>query len=491
MSALKLESQNTSQELYPDQICAELDRYIVGQKDAKRAVSIALRNRIRRLKVEGEMQEEITPKNIILIGPTGVGKTEIARRLAKLAGAPFSKVEASKFTEVGYVGKDVESMVRDLVEIAITMVREKETETVQEKAKVLAEDKILDLLLPKKKKKVPGAAPGFDLSVLNLEGESKNDEPETQTEQELESETKTREKLRQMFRDGKLDEREVEIKLEMPKPGGFGGAPGMPMIEIVSGTSMDDIGNNLKDMFGNMFSGDAKNKKMKVPEAYKALIEQEAAQLVDMDRVKSKAIDLVQNNGIIFLDEIDKIASSADSGRSGADVSREGVQRDILPIVEGSTVSTKYGFVKTNHILFIASGAFHVSKPSDLIPELQGRFPIRVELHALKKEEFLRILKEPKNSIIKQYQALMKTEGVDLVFTDDALEEMATLAEFANEQMENIGARRLHTIMERVMDELSFEAKKFKDSEFKVDAAYVKSCLKDVIQDQDLSQYIL
>lgn len=492
MSALKLEAK-TAEELFPNEICAELDRYIVGQKDAKRAVAIALRNRIRRLKVEGEMKEEITPKNIILIGPTGVGKTEIARRLAKLAGAPFSKVEASKFTEVGYVGKDVESMVRDLVEIAINMVRENESERVQDKAKMNAEEKLLDLLLPKKKKAAPGATPGFDLSVLNLEGEAKNNESEPQEDSEktLETEAKTREKLRQMLKDGKLDERLVELKLETPKPGGFGGAPGMPMIEIVSGSSMDDINNNLRDMFGNMFSGDSKKKKMKVPEAYKALVEQEAAKLVDMENVKSKAIDLVENNGIIFLDEIDKIASSADSGRSGADVSREGVQRDILPIVEGSTVSTKYGFVKTNHILFIASGAFHVSKPSDLIPELQGRFPIRVELHALKKPEFLRILKEPKNSLIKQYQALMKTEGVDLVFTEDALEEMAGLAEFANEQMENIGARRLHTIMERVMDELSFEAKKFLGQTFKVDAAYVKTCLKEVIQDQDLSQYIL
>lgn len=478
--------EETIKNLSPRQIVQELDRYIIGQNEAKRAVAIALRNRWRRLKVEGEMQEEITPKNIIMIGPTGIGKTEIARRLAKLAGAPFYKVEASKFTEVGYVGKDVESMIRDLVEISVNMVREQEQERVQNKARELAEERLLDLLLPKKEKK-PRAPFSFDVTskgpVEVVAGE------EQKTESAEDKENNTREKLRRMLKEGRLNDRKVELDLT-PRHPAFGG--GMPMVEIISaGGTMDDIAGNLRDMLSNFMPRGKKTRKVGVSEALQFLTNEEAHKLIDMEKVAKMALELVENNGIVFIDEIDKIAGSAEERRSGPDVSREGVQRDILPIVEGSTVSTRYGFVKTNHILFIASGAFHVSKPSDLIPELQGRFPIRVELHPLKKEHFLRILKEPKNSLIKQYQALMMTEGVDLVFSGEALEEISSLAAQANEQMENIGARRLHTVMEKVMDEISFDASERKEKKFQIGGDYVKKCLADIIKDQDLSQYIL
>ncbi len=464
----------------PREIVKELDRYIIGQNDAKRSVSIALRNRWRRLQVQGEMQDDIIPKNIIMIGPTGVGKTEISRRLAKLAESPFYKVEASKFTEVGYVGKDVESMIRDLTETGINIVRKREQERVQTKARDLAEERLLDLLLPPKKKE-----PNKPLPF----GMQPTDSPEPQKQENEEADAKkTREKLRKMLREGKLDKRKVDLDIgpKLPQHG-----PGMPMVEIISaGGTLDDLSNNLKDMFGGMFPQGKKRQQVEVPEALEILTNDEAANLIDMEAVTKMAINFVENNGIIFLDEIDKIASRSD-GRSGPDVSREGVQRDILPIVEGSTVSTKYGFVKTDHILFIASGAFHQSKPSDLIPELQGRFPIRVELNSLTKSDFLKILTEPKNSLTKQYKALMETEKVDLKFSKDSLEEIASFAAKANDQMENIGARRLHTILEKVMDEISFDASEKNNTTFEIDKKYVKKCLSKVIDDQDLSKYIL
>lgn len=481
--------------LTPREIVSELDRHVIGQKEAKRSVAIALRNRWRRLQVEGEIKEEITPKNIIMIGSTGVGKTEIARRLAKLAEAPFVKVEASKFTEVGYVGKDVESMVRDLVEISINMVRESEQEHVRVKAEELAEERLLDILLPPQKKEPKTA--GFD---MGLDGQKDvYTEVVSELEEKAESKEKkadaTREKLRAKLRKGELDERKVELDIQPKTPKGFGGG-GIPMIEVVSSSgSLDDISSNIRDMLGNMFpsGGKDKKKKVSVKEALKILTDDEAQRLVDMDLVSKKALSLAQNNGIIFIDEIDKIASGSGStgGGRGPDVSREGVQRDILPIIEGSNVSTKYGFVKTDHVLFIAAGAFHISKPSDLIPELQGRFPIRVELNALSQEDFYRILTEPKSSLVKQYVALMKTEGVNLEFTDDSLKEIAKLAAEVNQEMENIGARRLHTILEKVMDELSFEATELTEKEFKIDAEYVKTRLADIVKNQDLSRFIL
>jgi ATP-dependent HslUV protease ATP-binding subunit HslU len=473
--------------LTPREIVSELDRYVIGQHDAKRAVAIALRNRWRRLQVGGDLQEDITPKNIIMIGPTGVGKTEIARRLAKLANAPFIKVEASKFTEVGYVGKDVESMVRDLVETSVNMVRESESERVRVKAEELAEERLLDLLLPKPKTP-PKPKPVFD--------ENGVEKPSTQkTPEEVEaSYQKSREKMRQMYRSGKLKDRKVEFEPE-PKNPMMPGAPGgvMPMVEIISsGSSMNDLTDNLRDMFGNMFSQDKNQKrKVSVEEAHKILTSEEAARLIDMEKVTKMAVQLAENNGIIFIDEIDKIASKGGESRGGGEVSREGVQRDILPIIEGSTVSTKYGFVKTDHILFIAAGAFHVAKPSDLIPELQGRFPIRVELKSLTEDDFLRILTEPKHSLTKQYTALMETEKVKLDFTGDALKELAKIATQANDQMENIGARRLHTILENVMDEISFTASERSGEKFQVDAPYVQKCLSEVVKNQDLSKYIL
>jgi len=455
----------------PREIVSELDHYIIGQQEAKRAVAVAMRNRWRRLQVSDDLKEEISPKNIIMIGPTGVGKTEIARRLSKLANAPFIKVEASKFTEVGYVGKDVESMVRELVEIAVNMVREEETSRVNVKAEEMAEERLLDILLPRKLKPVKPTAPAA------------SDEEPAPAEESYEV---SREKMRQMLRQGKLDSRTVDIEPQAARPG-----MGMPTIEVVSaGGSLDDISKNLRDMFSGFMPKAKKRKKVKVQEALEILKAEEAQKLIDTEEVSKQALTLAQQNGIIFIDEIDKIASR-EKGGHGPEISREGVQRDILPIVEGCTVSTKYGMVKTDHILFIAAGAFHVSKPSDLIPELQGRFPIRVELQSLTKEDFLKILTEPANSLTKQYKALLKTENINLELTPDSLEAIASYAARANEQMENIGARRLHTIMEKVLDDILFTAPEKTNNDYKVDAAYVSQCLDPVIKNQDLSRYIL
>ncbi len=431
-------------DLTPREIVAELDKYVVGQHAAKRAVAIALRNRMRRQKLSPELAEEIMPKNIIMIGPTGVGKTEIARRLAKLTNSPFLKVEASKFTEVGYVGRDVESIVRDLVEISIDMVREEKLEEVEEKAELSAEDRLIDLLLPPSPVAVPAAAPPAAGAVEQgkvIELVAPKDEEKADSQQ------RTREKLRQQFREGKLDERSVEIDVRDRN---------QPSFEIVTGQNPEDMEMNLKDMIPGLFGQRTKKRKMKVPEAFDYLVQEEEQRLIDMDQVTRLAVERVEDSGMVFLDEIDKIAGR--EGSHGPDVSREGVQRDILPIIEGTTVNTKYGMVSTDHILFIAAGAFHVSKPSDLIPELQGRFPIRVELHSLTVHDFIRILTEPKSSLVKQYTALLETEGIKLEFTREALEEMAQFSFSVNETTENIGARRLHTIMERVLDEISFQA---------------------------------
>jgi ATP-dependent HslUV protease ATP-binding subunit HslU len=448
-------------DLTPREIVAELDKHVIGQHAAKRAVAIALRNRMRRQKLAPELAEEIIPKNIIMIGPTGVGKTEIARRLAKLANSPFLKVEASKFTEVGYVGRDVESMVRDLVEIAIDNIRAEKLEDVSDKAELNTEERLLDILLPPAAPSHP--EPGFTLEASTGDSYSR-----------------TREKLRQQLREGKLDDRTVEIDVRERN---------FPSFEIISNQGVEEMDVNLKDMLPNIFGQRTKKRKMKVNEAFEYLITEEEQRLVDMDQVTRMAIDRVEDAGIIFLDEIDKIAGR--EGGHGPDVSREGVQRDILPIVEGTTVNTRYGMVRTDHILFIAAGAFHVSKPSDLIPELQGRFPIRVELQSLTMDDFIRILTEPKSSLVKQYTALLETEGVKLEFTKDALAEIARFAFRVNEGTENIGARRLHTIMERVLDEISFSASDKKGEHFKVDADYVGKMLADIVKDQDLSRYIL
>ena len=460
------EEQLALDDLTPREIVAELDKYVVGQHDAKRAVAIALRNRMRRQKLAPDLAEEIIPKNIIMIGPTGVGKTEIARRLAKLTNSPFLKVEASKFTEVGYVGRDVESMIRDLVEIAIDMIREEKLEDVADKAELNAEERLLDLLLPP-----ASARPDTTSGGVVLDGGSTDI---------TDSQSRTREKLRQQLREGKLDDRQVEIEVRERN---------FPSFEIISNQGVEEMDVNLKDMLPNIFGQRSKKRKMKVNEAFDYLIQEEEHRLIDMDQVTRTAIDRVENSGIIFLDEIDKIAGR-ESGH-GPDVSREGVQRDILPIVEGTTVNTRYGMVRTDHILFVAAGAFHVSKPSDLIPELQGRFPIRVELQSLTMEDFIRILTEPKSSLVKQYTALLETEGVKLEFTRDSLEEVAKFAFRVNEGTENIGARRLHTIMERVLDQISFEAPEKKGEHITVDAAYVGKMLSEIVKDQDLSRYIL
>ncbi len=437
-------------ELTPREIVRELDKYVVGQADAKKAIAIALRNRVRRQKLPPEMADEVMPKNILMIGPTGVGKTELARRLAKLANSPFLKVEASKFTEVGYVGRDVESMIRDLVEISIDMVREEKLDEVADRAEAAAENLLLDLL-------VPPAAEGDDPAALE----------------------RSREKMRDRLRAGKLDEKNVE--LEVKERG--------PRMELGGSMGNEEMDVNFKDILASMFSPKSRKRKMRVVDAFDYLVQEEEEKLLDMDHVTRIATERVERNGMIFLDEIDKIAGR--EGGSGPDISREGVQRDILPIVEGTTVNTRYGFVRTDHILFIAAGAFHVSKPSDLIPELQGRFPIRVELKPLTEADFIRILKEPKNALIKQYVALMETEGVKLNFTTDAIEALASLAARVNESNENIGARRLHTILEKVLEEISFEGPDLKKKNVKIDGAYVRKALTDIVQDQDLSRYIL
>ncbi|MFV0436137.1 MAG: ATP-dependent protease ATPase subunit HslU [Desulfopila sp.] len=464
---------NTS--LTPKEILLELDKYIIGQAAAKRSVAIALRNRWRRRQVDSPLREEIMPKNIIMIGPTGVGKTEIARRLAALAQSPFIKVEASKFTEVGYVGRDVESMVRDLVELAIGMVKNEEKDRLQGVAEANAEDRLLELLLPSGSAVAAGPEGGSSFTLKDYKMPVASGEADS-----LRS---TREKFRQMLRDGKLNEREVEVQLKDSQT--------MPMIEVITGSSgMEDMQNSLQDAFSKMFPKKKQNRKMKIPEALGALKKEEMERLVDMDKVVKEALRRTEESGIIFLDEIDKIASRS-AGAHGPEVSREGVQRDLLPIVEGSTISTKYGMVKTDHILFIASGAFHVAKPSDLIPELQGRFPIRVELQSLTKEDFIRILTEPENALTKQYVALMATEDIELVFTDDAIEALADIAVEVNEKTEEIGARRLHTVMERVLDTLSFDASELAEKTFLVTGDYVRSQLSDIVRDQDLSRYIL
>ena len=440
-------------ELTPREIVRELDKYVIGQADAKKAVAVALRNRMRRQRLDPDMAEDVMPKNILMIGSTGVGKTEIARRLAKLANSPFLKVEASKFTEVGYVGRDVESMIRDLVEIAIDMIRDEKMEEVEERAERNAEERLIDLLLP----------------------------PQTEPN---EVDSKAREKLRDKLHAGKLDEQTVEIDVKDRMPAfEFMASPG-------PGNGPDDMDmSNFKDMLPALFGPRTRKRKMPVAEALDYLIQEEEQKLVDMDLVTRTAIERVEKSGIIFLDEIDKIAGR--EGGQGPDVSREGVQRDILPIVEGTTVNTRYGFVRTDHILFIAAGAFHVSKPADLIPELQGRFPIRVELKSLTQEDFIRILREPKNALIKQCMALLETEGIKLTFTDDAIKEIALFAAQVNEVMENIGARRLHTIMEKVLEEISFEGPDLKKKNVKIDAKYVQQQLSSIVKDQDLSKYIL
>src|ERR1700690_3658358 len=448
LPAQSVDEEPLLDELTPREIVRELDKHVVGQADAKRAVAIALRNRIRRQKLPPEMAEEVMPKNILMIGPTGVGKTELARRLARLANSPFLKVEASKFTEVGYVGRDVESMIRDLVDIAIDMVREERLDEVADRAEMNAEDRLLDLLMP----------------------------PQPEPSESVE---RTREKLRERLREGKLDERIVEIDVK----------DRAPSFEVTTNTGIEEMGINLKDMLPNLFAQKTRRRKMRVAEALDYLVQEEESKLIDMDQVTRAALERVESSGIIFLDEIDKIAGR-ETGH-GPDVSREGVQRDILPIVEGTTVNTRYGFVRTDHILFIAAGAFHVSKPADMIPELQGRFPIRVELKSLTEGDFIRILKEPKNALIKQYQALLDTEGIKLAFTEDALEEVARPAARVNESNENIGARRLHTVMEKVLDVISFEGPDLKKKNVKIDGAYVREQLSEIVKDQDLTRYIL
>jgi ATP-dependent HslUV protease ATP-binding subunit HslU len=448
-------------DMTPREIVAELDKYIVGQAAAKRAVAVALRNRVRRQKLPPEIAEDVLPKNILMIGPTGVGKTEIARRLARLAGCPFVKVEASKYTEVGYVGRDVESMVRDLVETSIDMIREEKLDEVADRAEQAAEERVLDLLLPPPPPPAPGTAEG-DLAA------------------QREQTQRTRDKLRAQLREGKLDQRMVDLEVR---------ERAMPSFEIISNQGIEEMDVNLKDMLSGFFGQQKKKRKMSVADAFEYLIQEEENKLLDMEQVTRIAVERAEQMGIIFIDEIDKVAGR-EAGH-GPDVSREGVQRDILPIIEGTTVNTRYGMIRTDHLLFIAAGAFHVTKPSDLIPELQGRLPIRVELQSLKEEDFVRILTEPKNALIKQYVALMETEGLKLQITEDAVQTIAKFATTVNEQTENIGARRLHTILEKVLDEISFEAPDLKKKSVKVDAAYVNKQLADIVKNQDLSRYIL
>jgi ATP-dependent HslUV protease ATP-binding subunit HslU len=468
----EVDEETRLDEMTPRQIVAELDKHVVGQHAAKRAVAIALRNRVRRQKLPAEMAADVMPKNIIMIGSTGVGKTEIARRLARMSSSPFLKVEASKFTEVGYVGRDVESMIRDLTEIAVDMVREEKIEEVAEKAEHSAEERILDLLLPPRQ-----SAPFYDFDSTS---DSERSGAATPAQDREEQSQKTREKLRVQLREGKLNSRLVEIEVREKS---------FPTIEVAGPQGVEEMGINMKDMLGNLFQARTKRQRMRVDEAMEYLIQEEEERLVDMDSVARAALERVETSAIIFLDELDKIAGR-ESG-SGPDVSREGVQRDLLPIVEGTTVNTRYGMVRTDHVLFIAAGAFHVSKPSDLIPELQGRFPIRVELDSLTLEDFKRILTEPKNSLVKQYKALLETEGIELDFTEDAIDALARFAVRVNEQTENIGARRLHTIMEKVLDEISFEGPDLEPKRQLIDAEYVSRTISDIVKDQDLSRYIL
>jgi ATP-dependent HslUV protease ATP-binding subunit HslU len=454
--------------LTPREIVSELDKYIIGQHDAKRSVAIALRNRWRRQQVSPDLRDEIAPKNIIMIGPTGVGKTEIARRLARLANSPFLKVEATKFTEVGYVGRDVESMVRDITDLAVNMARKEEQETVKVKAREVAEEHLLDILLPKKRDDAREEGEGEKEKVLEVVRVDKVETPST------------REKLRRMLREGKLDERFVELEVSNRN---------LPMVEIFSNAGLEEMEFNVKEMFGNIFPSKKKKRRVKIPEALEIIFQEESQRLIDMDKVTERAIRMTEQSGIIFLDELDKIAG-AESGY-GPDVSREGVQRDLLPIVEGSKVTTKYGMVKTDHILFIAAGAFNVSKPSDLVPELQGRFPIRVELDSLSMEDFVRILLEPKNALITQYEALLATEGIELIFEESAVREIAGMASKVNERTENIGARRLHTVMEKLVDEISFDAPDMTVKSVTINNEYVGEKLADILEDENLSRYIL
>lgn len=470
--------------LTPRQIVAELDKYVIGQDKAKRSVAIALRNRWRRQNVPDVLREEIMPNNIILIGPTGVGKTEIARRLSRLANAPFIKVEASKFTEVGYVGRDVESIIRDLTDLAVSMVRSEKTAAVQEQAMQMANERLLDILYP-----LPKSRRGQTANAENDEEDQNQDQDKPALPKEAspvdtadseERHRRTREKMRQQLLDGKLEERYVE--LDVP-------AEGMPMMQVISPIGVEELGVNLQDLMGNLLPKKVKRRKMTVAEARKYLTQEEAQKLIDMDQAVKEAILRVENSGIVFLDEIDKIAG--EKSQVGPDVSREGVQRDLLPVVEGTNVFTKYGMVKTDHVLFIASGAFHVSKPSDLIPELQGRFPIRVELNSLTPEDFVRILTEPQNALIKQYTAMLATEGVDIKFTKDAIQEIARIAFEVNERTENIGARRLHTVMTALLEDILFDVPDVKTQKIEITGELVSDRLKEIVEDEDLSRYIL